>query len=103
MAVVGGLNFGDEYLGRSAAMGPWRDTHLRIAGPTVQAVPLAFVEEWFWAAHELPELSWEPQVADEDGKRGMAKQPGPAEVMDTFTIFLLERSEERQLGKLVDS
>src|SRR3546814_5252024 len=40
MAFVGGLNFGDEYLGRSAAMGPWRDTHLRIAGPTVQAVQL---------------------------------------------------------------
>jgi cardiolipin synthase A/B len=30
VAFVGGLNFGDEYLGRDAAIGPWRDTHLRL-------------------------------------------------------------------------
>src|SRR3546814_596215 len=83
MAFVGGLNFGDEYLGRSAAMGPWRDTHLRIAGPTVQAVQLAFVEDWFWAAHELPELSWEPQVAAADGPRWLAMANGPAAVLAT--------------------
>src|SRR3546814_4637910 len=42
LAFVAGLNFGDEYLGRSAAMGPWRDTHLRIAGPVVQPIQLGF-------------------------------------------------------------
>ncbi|HSM14737.1 MAG TPA: phospholipase D-like domain-containing protein, partial [Thermoanaerobaculia bacterium] len=29
---VGGLNVGDEYLGRDPDLGPWRDTHLRLAG-----------------------------------------------------------------------
>src|SRR3546814_7469750 len=71
-------------------MGPWRDTHLRIAGPTVQAVQLACVEDWFWAAHELPELSWEPQVADADGQRVLAMPTGPADVLDNCELFFLE-------------
>src|SRR3546814_14004620 len=63
---------------------------LRIAGPTVQAVQLAFVEDWFWAAHELPELSWEPQVADADGQRVLAMPTGPADVLDNCELFFLE-------------
>ncbi|MDB6078496.1 MAG: cardiolipin synthase, partial [Akkermansiaceae bacterium] len=35
-AFVGGINVGDEYLGRDAAFGAWRDTHLRLRGPSVQ-------------------------------------------------------------------
>jgi cardiolipin synthase len=90
VAFVGGLNFGDEYLGRSAAMGSWRDTHLRIAGPAVQAVQLAFVEDWFWAAHEVAELNWDPQVADEGGQRVLALPTGPADTQDNCELFFLE-------------
>ncbi len=32
-AWIGGLNVGDEYMGRSKRFGPWRDTHVRIKGP----------------------------------------------------------------------
>ncbi|HJQ38355.1 MAG TPA: phospholipase D-like domain-containing protein, partial [Thermoanaerobaculia bacterium] len=32
-AWVGGLNVGDEYLGRNKKIGFWRDTHLRVQGP----------------------------------------------------------------------
>jgi cardiolipin synthase len=90
VAFVGGLNFGDEYLGRNAAMGPWRDTHLRIAGPTVQAVQLAFVEDWFWASREVPDLYWTPQVADPDGQTVLALPTGPADVQDSCELFFLE-------------
>src|SRR5882757_8814416 len=33
VAYVGGLNVGDEYMGRSTIFGPWRDTHCEVRGP----------------------------------------------------------------------
>ena len=94
-AFVGGLNFGDEYLGRNAAMGQWRDTHLRITGPAVQSIQLAFVEDWYWAAHEVPDLNWEPhrQAAGDGAPDGQAVLPlptGPADAQDNCELFFLE-------------
>lgn len=89
-AFVGGLNFGDEYLGRNASFGPWRDTHLRLRGPVVQAVQLAFLEDWFWAAHELPVLCWEPQVAEQGDLAVLALPTGPADAQDSCELFFLE-------------
>ena len=45
---TGGINIGDEYLGRGAN-GPWRDTHLRIDGPAVASLQAIFVEDWHFA------------------------------------------------------
>lgn len=64
---VGGLNVGDEYLGRDPRYGPWRDTHLRVEGPAALALQLAFVEDWHWAADEVPELPWDPVAARDPG------------------------------------
>ena len=36
-AWIGGLNVGDEYMGRSKVFGHWRDTHVRFKGPAVLA------------------------------------------------------------------
>jgi cardiolipin synthase len=98
-AFVGGLNFGDEYLGRNAAMGAWRDTHLRIAGPAVQAVQLAFLEDWYWAAHEVPELAWEPHGLAAGGQAVLPLPTGPADVRDSCELFFLEalRSARRRI------
>lgn len=88
-AFVGGLNFGDEYLGRDGAFGAWRDTHVHLAGPAVQAVQLAFVEDWYWAARDVPELSWDTQ----EGKGEMAAlvlPTGPADYWDSCELFLIE-------------
>jgi cardiolipin synthase len=90
VAFVGGLNFGDEYLGRDAAVGPWRDTHLRIMGPAVQAIQLSFVEDWFWAAHEVPDLNWSPELAEEGGQRVLPLPTGPADSQDNCELFFLE-------------
>jgi cardiolipin synthase len=48
-AWVGGHNLGDEYLGLSKRYGFWRDTHLRVRGPAVLGVELAFATDWRWA------------------------------------------------------
>lgn len=50
---TGGLNVGDEYLGLDPKFGYWRDTHLRVEGPAVESLQRVFLEDWFFAAHEL--------------------------------------------------
>lgn len=50
---VGGMNVGDEYLGKSKEFGFWRDSHLRVDGPAVLALQRVFVEDWDFASGEL--------------------------------------------------
>ncbi|MGC4375403.1 cardiolipin synthase [Fictibacillus sp. Mic-4] len=44
---VGGLNIGDEYLGKNPSFGHWRDTHLFIKGEAVRSLQLIFVRDWY--------------------------------------------------------
>ena len=67
VAYVGGLNVGDEYMGRHPKLGPWRDTHVEVRGPVVQAIQFTFLEDWYWATGDVPELDWTPLPAPEDG------------------------------------
>jgi cardiolipin synthase A/B len=54
VAFLGGLNVGDEYLGRNPRFGPWRDTHMRLEGPVVTALDLPFLEDWNYATGGIP-------------------------------------------------
>lgn len=54
IAFLGGLNVGDEYLGRDPHFGPWRDTHLRLEGPSAAALNLPFLEDWNYVTGEVP-------------------------------------------------
>jgi len=54
VAFVGGLNAGDEYMGRSKKFGPWRDTHMRIEGPAVAGFQIPFLEDWNYATKSPP-------------------------------------------------
>jgi cardiolipin synthase len=49
---TGGLNIGDEYLGKVPRYGFWRDTHLRLQGPMVAALQRVFTEDWDFAYGE---------------------------------------------------
>jgi cardiolipin synthase len=51
-AFTGGLNIGDEYLGKVPRFGFWRDTHMRIEGPAVAALQWVFAEDWDFAYGE---------------------------------------------------
>ena len=89
-AWVGGLNVGDEYLGRDPKIGFWRDTHLRVEGPVVQAVQVAFMEDWHWAADDIPLLNWDPQPAANGARRAVLALPsGPADELETCTLFFI--------------
>ena len=56
-AWIGGHNVGDEYLGLGRR-GPWRDTHLRIAGPAIMGAQLAFATDWRWATRRRLPIEW---------------------------------------------
>ena len=49
---TGGMNIGDEYLGRIKKIGRWRDTHMRIEGAAVHQLQQVFREDWFFACGE---------------------------------------------------
>lgn len=49
---VGGLNIGDEYLGRDPAIGRWRDNHLRLQGNAVYFLQRIFLQDWYFITKE---------------------------------------------------
>jgi cardiolipin synthase len=49
---TGGMNIGDEYLGKNPHWGYWRDTHLRLCGPVVLQLQQVFAEDWYYATQE---------------------------------------------------
>ncbi len=49
---VGGLNIGDEYLGRNEYFGFWRDTHLFLEGESVRSLQLIFLQDWYYMTNE---------------------------------------------------
>lgn len=48
---VGGLNIGDEYLGRDKSIGFWRDTHLMLKGEAVRTLQLIFLQDWYYTTN----------------------------------------------------
>jgi len=49
---VGGINIGDEYLGKSKQFSFWRDTHLRIEGDAVKFLQHIFLQDWYFSTRE---------------------------------------------------
>ncbi|MDB5505955.1 MAG: Cardiolipin synthetase [Devosia sp.] len=85
-AWVGGLNVGDEYMGRSKRFGHWRDTHVHLNGPAALACTLSFCEDWQWATGE--ELQpFIPEMIEAPGTESVLVMPtGPADVLEDCAI-----------------
>lgn len=45
---TGGINIGDEYMGRNKKFGYWRDTHIRIEGSSVYMLQMVFLTDWYY-------------------------------------------------------
>jgi cardiolipin synthase len=76
-------------MGRDKKFGPWRDTHLKLRGPVVQAVQLVFLEDWFWAADEIPELHWDTRP-EEANQIAAIIPTGPADPADSWQLIVAE-------------
>lgn len=50
---LGGINIGDEYLGKDPRLGFWRDTHLRIEGDAVYYLQHTFLRDWYFVKGTL--------------------------------------------------
>ncbi|BCJ86717.1 cardiolipin synthase [Effusibacillus dendaii] len=58
---TGGLNIGDEYLGKGP-LGHWQDTHIRLEGESVYYLQLIFLRDWYVAYNEyISEAEYFPQ------------------------------------------
>jgi len=90
VAYVGGHNVGDEYLGRSRRFGRWRDTHLRIEGPSVRHVQMAFLADWYFAAREILSLDWDAAAAQAGGADLLVLTSGPADPVDTCSLMFVQ-------------
>ena len=89
-AWIGGLNIGDEYLGRDPEVGIWRDTHVKLTGPSVAGAQIAFLEDWHWATHEVLSLRWEMEPAPSGAQSiALCVPSGPADSLETCTLFFL--------------
>lgn len=78
VAFVGGLNIGDDYLGLWPDLGPWRDTHVRVEGPSVIACQMTHAKDWYWCQQEDLEANW--QIQPTDGEANVLILPsGPAD------------------------
>jgi len=86
-AWLGGLNIGDEYLGKDRKLSPWRDTHMHIVGPAALVAQSIFWSDWYWADQSLlKHLQWQPQAApglkEGDGQDVLVLGSGPADELE---------------------
>ena len=97
-AWVGGHNVGDEYIGLSADFGHWRDTHVRVDGPSAIACALSFCEDWHWATG-TPIRPFLPVPIPQPGDEPVLVMPtGPADTFEDCGIAFSEaisRARER--------
>ncbi len=84
-AFLGGLNIGDDYLGLWATVGYWRDTHLRIEGPSVVATQIVHAKDWYWSQQVDLEADW--TIRPTEGDANILVLPtGPADDKKTCLL-----------------
>lgn len=101
---TGGMNIGDEYLGRNKKLGYWRDTHLEMAGPSVLQLQQVFAEDWYYAVGEdLGPDCFPPPLVQGD-VTAQVVSGGPIEEIRTFHALMFAAiNEARQRITLATS
>lgn len=96
IAFVGGLNIGDEYLGKNPRLSPWRDTHMKLQGPTVQSLQASFLQDWYWATRQLLDVSWQIKPNRELNQSAFVLPTGPADRLKACNLFFVNAINEAQ-------
>jgi cardiolipin synthase len=88
---VGGHNVGDEYLGLDPRYGRWRDTHVRVEGPSALQLQMAFVADWYFTTGELLDAPWEPDASMGSDRlaRALVLTSGPSDHHERCTHFFM--------------
>ncbi len=84
-AFTGGMNIGDEYLGKKPSVGYWRDTVLRLEGPAVAGLQRIFTEDWDFAYGEaLNGPAYFPDLPDVGNTAVQVVESGPDQERNTI-------------------
>ena len=87
---IGGLNVGDEYMGRDPDYSPWRDTHAHIQGPSVICLQVVFMEDWHWATDSMLKLNWQPCLPEGSDQQVLLVATGPADILERCELLYLQ-------------
>jgi cardiolipin synthase len=97
---TGGMNIGDEYLGKNPVLGYWRDCFLRLEGPAVADLQRVFREDWEFTRREtLPEEKYAPPQPAAGAAAVQIADSGPDQEINTIReiYFLAIVSARRRL------
>jgi cardiolipin synthase len=97
---TGGMNIGDEYLGKKPVFGYWRDSFVRLEGPAVVDLQRVFSEDWEFARREgLSEEKYAPPQPDAGDATVQIADSGPDQEVNTIReiYFLAIVSARRRL------
>ena len=50
---TGGINIGDEYIGKNKKFGYWRDTHIKVEGTSVYMLQMIFLTDWYYNTKQV--------------------------------------------------
>lgn len=90
---TGGLNIGMDYLGKDPVMGFWRDTAIKLQGPSVKAAQISFIKDWFWSQEEVLDLNWTPDSRVENAQV-MVQHTGPNDPIDAAHLIHIQLINE---------
>ena len=85
---VGGLNVGDEYLGRKPPLAPWRDTHMELQGPAVADLQWTFRNDWLWITGAEPPFL--PPRERLGSANTLVAATGPADWQESCSLFFVQ-------------
>ena len=92
---TGGMNVGDEYHGGNRQLGYWRDTHLKLKGPTVLQLQRVFAEDWYYATgEELTQANRFPDPTCDGDVLAQVVSGGPTGDMRTFHALMFTAINE---------
>ena len=89
-AHIGGLNIGDDYLGKYKKIGAWRDTHVKISGVAVLEAQLNFIKDWYWESEKVPALDWTPEYFSGTASVAVVHAPH-VDVVPVTTVSLISK------------
>jgi cardiolipin synthase len=99
VAFFGGLNVGEEYLGRARSGQEWCDVHLRVRGPAVGDVQAVFCEDWdFCTGERLEGARWYPSPVESGAEVVQILAGGPDREINPIRqslIYAIGEARER--------
>ncbi|MFS0723886.1 cardiolipin synthase [Paenibacillus sp. 1P07SE] len=82
---LGGINIGDEYIGKNPKLGFWRDIHLQIEGDSVYFLQDVFMRDWWFTAREkLEDKAYMPEHRCNNDQHVQIISSGPDSTADTI-------------------